>query len=166
MLIRNAPCSLAPRRQDFPNAEIVWCQEEPKNMGAWAYVRPRIETALRASKCHSNQRARYTASLPPCLFSPFSFFLLSSIPVDLFPIAPIEKFSLSLSLSLSVCLSLSLYLSIYLSISCNILTVPPLTRYVGRAPSAATATGDKRQHVREQTELVDSAIALQRQVHV
>lgn len=28
-------------------AELVWCQEEPKNMGAWGYVRPRLEAALR-----------------------------------------------------------------------------------------------------------------------
>ena len=28
----------------FPNAsEIVWAQEEPKNMGAWTFVRPRLE---------------------------------------------------------------------------------------------------------------------------
>jgi 2-oxoglutarate dehydrogenase E1 component len=25
----------------------VWAQEEPKNMGAWSYVQPRLETALR-----------------------------------------------------------------------------------------------------------------------
>eukprot|EP01147_Barroeca_monosierra_P005480 gene5480-7180_t len=31
----------------FPNAEVVWCQEEPKNMGAWFYVRPRLTTALK-----------------------------------------------------------------------------------------------------------------------
>ncbi|WP_404401118.1 2-oxoglutarate dehydrogenase E1 component [Pelagibacterium halotolerans] len=30
----------------FPNAEIVWCQEEPKNMGAWAFVQPYIEWVL------------------------------------------------------------------------------------------------------------------------
>jgi 2-oxoglutarate dehydrogenase E1 component len=34
----------------YPNAEVVWCQEEPKNAGAWAYVQPRIETALRATR--------------------------------------------------------------------------------------------------------------------
>lgn len=31
----------------YPNAEIVWCQEEPKNMGAWSFVQPRIATATR-----------------------------------------------------------------------------------------------------------------------
>ena len=31
----------------YPGAEIVWCQEEPKNAGAWQYVRPRIVTAAR-----------------------------------------------------------------------------------------------------------------------
>lgn len=31
----------------YPNAEIVWCQEEPHNMGAWFFVAPRIDTCLR-----------------------------------------------------------------------------------------------------------------------
>ena len=34
----------------FSNAEIVWCQEEPKNMGAYGYVKPRIETAMNSIK--------------------------------------------------------------------------------------------------------------------
>ena len=29
-----------------PNAEVVWCQEEPKNMGAWFFVDRRIEEVL------------------------------------------------------------------------------------------------------------------------
>merc|ERR1712203_67936 len=31
---------------NYPNADLVWCQEEPKNMGAWFYVQPRLATAL------------------------------------------------------------------------------------------------------------------------
>ena len=30
----------------FPGAEVVWCQEEPKNMGAWTMVMPEIETVM------------------------------------------------------------------------------------------------------------------------
>jgi 2-oxoglutarate dehydrogenase E1 component len=30
----------------FPNAEIVWCQEEPKNQGAWTFVESNIEWVL------------------------------------------------------------------------------------------------------------------------
>ncbi|MEL6372909.1 MAG: 2-oxoglutarate dehydrogenase E1 component [Pseudomonadota bacterium] len=30
----------------FKNAEVVWCQEEPKNMGAWMFVEPNIEWTL------------------------------------------------------------------------------------------------------------------------
>lgn len=32
----------------YPNAEIIWRQEESKNMGAWTYVQPRFATALKA----------------------------------------------------------------------------------------------------------------------
>jgi len=31
----------------YPNAELVYCQEEPKNMGAWYFVQERMETATR-----------------------------------------------------------------------------------------------------------------------
>ncbi len=27
----------------FPKAEIVWCQEEPKNAGSWSFIEPRLE---------------------------------------------------------------------------------------------------------------------------
>jgi 2-oxoglutarate dehydrogenase E1 component len=30
----------------FPQAEMVWCQEEPRNMGAWTFVEPNIEIVL------------------------------------------------------------------------------------------------------------------------
>mmetsp|Transcript_8973 Transcript_8973/g.15204 ORF Transcript_8973/g.15204 Transcript_8973/m.15204 type:complete len:1007 (-) Transcript_8973:232-3252(-) len=34
----------------YPNAEVMWSQEEPKNMGCWSYVAPRISTSYRALK--------------------------------------------------------------------------------------------------------------------
>ena len=30
----------------FPQAEIVWCQEEPKNMGAWSFIEPNLTWVL------------------------------------------------------------------------------------------------------------------------
>ena len=30
----------------FRNAEVVWCQEEPKNMGAWSFIDPYLEWVL------------------------------------------------------------------------------------------------------------------------
>ncbi|QNL20130.1 2-oxoglutarate dehydrogenase E1 component [Hyphobacterium sp. CCMP332] len=30
----------------FPNAELVWCQEEPQNMGAWTFIQPTLDWVL------------------------------------------------------------------------------------------------------------------------
>jgi hypothetical protein len=30
----------------YANAEAVWVQEEPKNMGAWTFVQPRFATRI------------------------------------------------------------------------------------------------------------------------
>lgn len=72
----------------FPDAEVVWCQEEPMNMGAYSYVNPRLATAMR----------------------------------------PLGRGSIE------------------------------DIKYVGRAPSAATATGFYSVHVQEQMELVKKAL--------
>ncbi|GAC1553092.1 MAG: 2-oxoglutarate dehydrogenase E1 component [Beijerinckiaceae bacterium] len=38
---------LQAKLERFPRASVVWCQEEPENMGAWAYVDRKIEKILR-----------------------------------------------------------------------------------------------------------------------
>ena len=38
---------VAPILMRYPNAQIVWVQEEPKNMGAWGFVQPRFDTLLK-----------------------------------------------------------------------------------------------------------------------
>ncbi|MGN6551852.1 MAG: 2-oxoglutarate dehydrogenase E1 component [Pararhizobium sp.] len=43
----------------FRNAEMVWCQEEPKNMGAWSFIDPYLEWVL-AHIAAPHQRVRYT----------------------------------------------------------------------------------------------------------
>ncbi|MCT7666370.1 2-oxoglutarate dehydrogenase E1 component [Shinella kummerowiae] len=43
----------------FRNAEMVWCQEEPKNMGGWAFIDPYLEWVL-AHIDAKYQRVRYT----------------------------------------------------------------------------------------------------------
>jgi 2-oxoglutarate dehydrogenase E1 component len=50
--------TLAKQLARFPNAEVVWCQEEPQNMGGWSFVAPRIEQAL-LKIGHKNPRPRY-----------------------------------------------------------------------------------------------------------
>jgi 2-oxoglutarate dehydrogenase E1 component len=50
---------LAKRLARMPNLEeVVWCQEEPKNNGAWFFVEPFIEEALASAKSKV-ERARY-----------------------------------------------------------------------------------------------------------
>jgi 2-oxoglutarate dehydrogenase E1 component len=42
----------------FKNAELVWCQEEPRNMGAWHFIEPYLEWVL--NQIHApNKRPRY-----------------------------------------------------------------------------------------------------------
>ncbi|MCD2175467.1 2-oxoglutarate dehydrogenase E1 component [Rhizobium sp. C4] len=43
----------------FRNAEMVWCQEEPKNMGSWSFIDPYLEWVL-AHIDAKYQRVRYT----------------------------------------------------------------------------------------------------------
>lgn len=49
----------------YPNAkDIVWCQEEPLNAGAWSFVQPRIETLLNATQHHNRRHVLYAGRNP------------------------------------------------------------------------------------------------------
>jgi 2-oxoglutarate dehydrogenase E1 component len=38
--------SMVKELERFKSAEVVWCQEEPKNQGAWTFIEPNIEWVL------------------------------------------------------------------------------------------------------------------------
>ncbi len=50
--------SLATALAAYPNAEVVWCQEEPENMGAWSFVDRKIEATLGVLR-HACRRPSY-----------------------------------------------------------------------------------------------------------
>jgi 2-oxoglutarate dehydrogenase E1 component len=50
--------SLSTELARFANAELVWCQEEPKNMGGWTFVDPWLELTVARLKIAA-KRARY-----------------------------------------------------------------------------------------------------------
>jgi 2-oxoglutarate dehydrogenase E1 component len=50
--------SLSTELARFVNAELVWCQEEPKNMGGWTFVDPWLELTTARLKIAA-KRARY-----------------------------------------------------------------------------------------------------------
>ncbi|MDQ4135993.1 MAG: 2-oxoglutarate dehydrogenase E1 component, partial [Pseudomonadota bacterium] len=41
--------SLATQLNRFKKADVVWCQEEPKNMGSWTFVEPYLEWVLKTA---------------------------------------------------------------------------------------------------------------------
>ena len=43
--------------QRFPNAELVWCQEEPANMGAWSHFRVRFGDTILGRPFHGVSRS-------------------------------------------------------------------------------------------------------------
>ncbi|EJS43355.1 kgd1p [Saccharomyces arboricola H-6] len=49
----------------YPNLEeIVWCQEEPLNMGSWAYTEPRLRTTLKETDNYKDFKVRYCGRNP------------------------------------------------------------------------------------------------------
>ncbi|KAL3234426.1 2-oxoglutarate dehydrogenase, mitochondrial [Nakaseomyces bracarensis] len=49
----------------YPNLEeIVWCQEEPLNMGGWNYAAPRLETTLKETEKYGDFKVRFAGRNP------------------------------------------------------------------------------------------------------
>ncbi|MBP1805342.1 2-oxoglutarate dehydrogenase E1 component [Rubellimicrobium aerolatum] len=50
--------SLVKELSRFKDAEVIWCQEEPKNQGAWTFIEPNIEWVLQRIEAR-HARPRY-----------------------------------------------------------------------------------------------------------
>jgi len=59
--------SLVKELERFKGAHMVWCQEEPKNQGAWSFIEPNIEwvlTRIKAEKTRPVYAGRPAAASP------------------------------------------------------------------------------------------------------
>ena len=135
----------------FPSAELVWVQEEPKNMGAWSYVKPRFDTTLREGAIVRNpiRYGPYVTAPCPYVLLFFYAFILCALA---FP--NIRRFPSLFFLLFLLFLLLSSLLSFLPLFFCHF-----LLRYIGRKPSAAAATGGYKNHVTEQKEFIDRALS-------
>ena len=64
----------------YSNAEVVWVQEEPKNMGAWLYVKPRLDTAMREL---FGEQVQLTHSQPTRIYKTSEFISFDEIIIEL-----------------------------------------------------------------------------------
>lgn len=55
---------LTPHLDKYPNADLVWAQEEPLNNGAWTYVQPRLITAMKETQHHKDKVPIYAGRKP------------------------------------------------------------------------------------------------------
>lgn len=57
-------CGLLTMFAIFADAEVVWCQEEPMNMGAYSYIAPRLSATMKSLDRGSADDIKY-AGRPP-----------------------------------------------------------------------------------------------------
>ncbi|KAH8918985.1 2-oxoglutarate dehydrogenase complex E1 component mitochondrial precursor [Atractiella rhizophila] len=55
---------IVPALNKYPNSDVMWAQEEPLNGGAWSYLQSRIETAMRETDHHKEQRVWFAGRDP------------------------------------------------------------------------------------------------------
>ncbi|RIB08573.1 oxoglutarate dehydrogenase, E1 component [Gigaspora rosea] len=55
---------LAKHVDKYPNAQLVWAQEEPLNSGAWNYVAPRIRTLMNSTEHNKGKHSLPATRLP------------------------------------------------------------------------------------------------------
>ncbi|CAG8579216.1 15798_t:CDS:2 [Cetraspora pellucida] len=55
---------LAQHVDKYPNAQLVWAQEEPLNSGAWSYVAPRIRTLMNSTEHNKGKASKPATRLP------------------------------------------------------------------------------------------------------
>ncbi|XP_012260678.2 2-oxoglutarate dehydrogenase complex component E1 isoform X2 [Athalia rosae] len=129
------PYDLVKREAEkYPNAELVWTQEEHKNQGAWTYVQPRFHTALNGVRDVTNGDVRNDKTSESS-GSWFSGWLSSSKPSQS-PAATEPRTTESNK------------------------PKQRIVRYAGRPTAASPATGSKMQHLRELKQLLDDAFSL------
>ncbi|XP_023245263.1 2-oxoglutarate dehydrogenase, mitochondrial isoform X2 [Copidosoma floridanum] len=114
----------------YPNAELIWAQEEHKNQGSWTYIQPRFQTALNGTKPISLASTSASDNGEGWL-SWFS----SSKPTQTSTTSESDSKEPSKP---------------------NTRTI----RYVGRPTAASPATGSKMQHLKELKQLLDDSFTL------